>query len=315
MTIRRRALWALLRRRTLMKQRLSSGSVFVVTLALSAFLILALVVTLGGALAQNQTSLPNLFPFNDPTGNVETYATDSSGQIDLTGPFFQQLGTNGRTCNSCHQPSDGWTVSAADMQARFKASNGLDPIFRTNDGSNCDHNIDVSTVAGRAQAYSLLTSRGLIRIALSVPSGAEFTVVNVSNPYGCSEKSPLSMYRRPLPAANLNVLSTVMWDGRESSPQTGTLAITQQSDLLADLAHQSADATLGHGASDLRANEGSTTSRREFRNRTFRRAGGRFQSGLTRERGSDRRATSPIHANIFDRHQRPVRRFFFFEYL
>jgi cytochrome c peroxidase len=204
------------------------------------------VFALGSALAQSSTSLSNLFPFTDPSGVVKTYTTDPSGQIDLTGPFFQQLGTNGRTCNSCHQPSDGWTVSAADVQARFKASNGLDPIFRTNDGSNCDHNIDVSTVAGRAQAYSLLTSRGLIRIALTFPGGAEFTVVSVSNPYGCSETSPLSMYRRPLPAANLNFLSTVMWDGRESSPQTGTLTITKQSDLLADLAHQSADATLGH---------------------------------------------------------------------
>jgi cytochrome c peroxidase len=207
------------------------------------------VFALGSALAQSSTSLSNLFPFTDPSGAVKTYTTDPSGQIDLTGPFFQQLGTNGRTCNTCHQPSDGWTVSAAHVQARFTATNGLDPIFRTVDGSNCDHNIDVSTVAGRAKAYSLLTSKGLIRIALSVPAGAEFTVASVSNPYGCNEASPLSMYRRPLPAANLLFLSTVMFDGRESSSQTGTQPITSSSypgALLSDLAHQSVDATLGH---------------------------------------------------------------------
>jgi hypothetical protein len=224
-------------------------SVFTGHAIFSAVGILAFVLALGSALAQNSTSLSNLFPFTDPSGAVETYTTDPSGNVDLTGPFFQQLGTNGRTCNTCHQPSDGWTVSAAHVQARFTNTKGLDPIFRTVDGSNCDHNIDVSTVQGRAQAYSLLRTKGLIRIALSVPAGAEFAIASVSNPYGCNESSPLSMYRRPLPSANLRFLSTVMSDGRESSSQTGTQPIsssTYPGDLLSDLAHQSMDATLGH---------------------------------------------------------------------
>ena len=194
------------------------------------------------------TQLPNLFPFLDPAGAVETHTTDPSGVIDLTGPFFQSLGTNGRSCSTCHQPSDAWTVSAAHVQLRFLLTRGTDPIFRTVDGSNCD-NLDVSTVEARAKAYSLLTSRGLIRIALPVPANAQFEVVSVSNPYGCNDMSTLSMYRRPLPAANLRFLSTVMFDGRESSPQTGTEKITYATnpgDLLFDLAHQAVDATLGH---------------------------------------------------------------------
>ena len=81
---------------------------------------------------------------------------------------------------------------------RFLLTQGLDPIFRTNDGSNCDHNINTSTIDGRRAAYSLLLSRGLIRIALAVPANAEFTVVSVQNPYGCNDTSTLSMYRRPL---------------------------------------------------------------------------------------------------------------------
>jgi hypothetical protein len=169
--------------------------------------------------------------------------------VDLTGSFFQRLGTNGRSCGTCHQASDAWGVSAAHVADRFEDTQGLDPIFRTNDGSNCDHDIDVSTVAGRRAAYSLLTTRGLIRIALPVPDGAEFEVVSVSNPYGCNDTSTLSMYRRPLPATNLRFLSTVMWDGRESSTQTGTKPITfatNPADLLSDLAHQALDATNGH---------------------------------------------------------------------
>jgi cytochrome c peroxidase len=193
-------------------------------------------------------SLPNLFPLPDPTGAVETYNINNT-VIDLTGPFFQSLGTNGRACASCHRPAEAWSVSAAEVQARFLLTQGLDPIFRTNDGSNCDHNIDTSTVEGRRSAYGLLLSRGLLRIALAVPANAEFTVVSVQNPYGCSETSTLSMYRRPLPATNLRFLSTVMFDGRESSPQTGTQKITYTTnpgDLLADLAHQAIDATMGH---------------------------------------------------------------------
>jgi len=193
------------------------------------------------------TFLPNLFPFPDPTGILKTFST--TGKVDLTGPFFQSLGSNGRSCSTCHQASDAWTVSAAHVADRFEDSAGLDPIFRTNDGSNCDHHIDTTTVADRRAAYSLLISRGLIRIALPVPDGAEFDVVSVKNPYGCNDASTLSMYRRPLPATNLRFLSTVMWDGRESSTQTGTKPITfatNPSDLLSDLAHQALDATNGH---------------------------------------------------------------------
>ena len=57
------------------------------------------------------------------------------------------------------------------------------------------------------------------------------------------------MYRRPLAATNLGFLSTVMWDGRESSTHTGTQKITfchNPADLIADLSHQAVDATNGH---------------------------------------------------------------------
>jgi cytochrome c peroxidase len=192
--------------------------------------------------------IPNLAAFPDPTGVVRTNV-DGGGSIDLTSAFFQSLGTNGRSCGTCHQPSDAMSVSANHVQLRFDLTLGLDPIFRTNDGSNCDHSIDVSTFAGRRAAYSLLRTRGLIRVALDVPATRDFEVTAVHNPYGCSETSTISMYRRPLPGANLRFLTTVMWDGRESSAQTGTTPINGTNypqSLSADLAHQAVDATLGH---------------------------------------------------------------------
>lgn len=210
-------------------------------------------------LAANGQSLPNLFPLRNASGLLETYNLNNA-PIDLTGPFFQSLGTNGRSCGSCHRPAQGWSISAAEVKNRFEFTQGLDPIFRTNDGSNCDHSIDTSTVGGRRKAYSLLMSKGLLRVTIQVPSSAEFHVVGVVNPYGCGDPWTLSLYRRPLPSTNLRFLSTLMWDGRESSTQTGTQKITfatNPGDLLADLAHQSLDATNGHaqGSTPLTAQQ------------------------------------------------------------
>ena len=220
----------------------------------------SLVVTLlcgaiGMALATVQATvaehvvLPNLFLFPNSSGILQTYNTN--GNVDLMGPFFQSLGTNGRSCSSCHLPDQGWSIAADRVRARFRLTQGLDPIFRTNDGSNCDHHVDVSTLEGRRRAYSLLTSRGLIRVAIKVPENAEFEVLYVNNPYGCTEADVISVYRRPLPSTNLRFLSAVMSDGRESSAQTGTEKISYEEEnpgtiLLQDLAHQIVDATLGH---------------------------------------------------------------------
>src|SRR5207245_5670520 len=64
------------------------------------------------------------------------------------------------------------------------------------------------------------------------------------------------MDRLPLSSPNLRCLSSVMFDGRESSPLTGTQKITYVlpphnfDNLFFDLAHQSVDATTGHAQGD-----------------------------------------------------------------
>jgi cytochrome c peroxidase len=202
--------------------------------------------------AEGPSTLPNMAAFPNAAGVLRVFST--TGNIELTGPFFQNLGSNGRSCASCHQPGDAMSLSAEHAQDRFNKTQGLDPLFRTNDGANCDHNIDTSTEAGRSAAYSLLRTRGLLRVALTVPAGADFTIESVSNPYGCGDTSNLSLYRRPLPAANLKFLSTLMWDGRESSAQTGTTPIQSANypqSLNDDLKHQSVDATAGHAQGTL----------------------------------------------------------------
>src|SRR6516225_4968745 len=124
------------------------------------------------SLGQGVQEIPNGRHFPNPAGTSSTYST--SGKIDLTGPFFQSMGSNGRSCGTCHQPSDGMSVSAAHVQDRFLQTQGLDPIFRTVDGSNCNHSTDVSTLAARSAAYSLLRTRGLLRIPIAVPANADY---------------------------------------------------------------------------------------------------------------------------------------------
>jgi cytochrome c peroxidase len=212
----------------------------------------AILIAIAVLRGQQLSFIPNGVLFPNPGGESQTYSAINGG-IDLTGPFFQSIGTNGRSCATCHQLSDGMSVSAENVQRRFVQSKGLDPIFRPIDGSNCDHGMDVSTVEGRSAAYSLLRTRGLVRIALAIPPNADYQVVRVNNPYGCNEEDVISVYRRPLPATNLRFLSAVMFDGRESSSATGTTKILHSNyptSLRDDLAHQSVDATIGHAQGD-----------------------------------------------------------------
>ncbi len=190
------------------------------------------------------SSLPNLFPFPDLTGAVATNST--AGKIDLSGPFFQSLGTNGRTCGTCHTPADAFGLSAADVQQRYISTGGTDPLFAAVDGATCP-----TPPPGQPLNFSLVLNNGLIRIGLPVPSNAQFTIIAVQDPYGCAlQPNPqgqmiASMYRRPLPSTNLGFLSGVMFDGRETIQPLNN-ETTFSANLNADLTHQAIDATLGH---------------------------------------------------------------------
>jgi len=216
--------------------------------------VITLLSSLGIAAAEPATSGsqkngPSVLYFPNPSGILEVIF--SGGRfLDLTNPFFQDLGTNGRTCFSCHKPNDGWTITPSTVQAIFKVTKGRDPLFNPVDGTNSP-DADISTLAERKAASSMLLNKALIRIGLPIPSGAEFTLAEVDDPYGFASPSQLSLFRRPLPTTNLHFLTGVMVDSRESTgPVTKTLNTTDESlylgNLIFDLKHQANDATLGH---------------------------------------------------------------------
>src|SRR5690349_10400801 len=216
---------------------------------------LVLIILAAGGLIATASDANRIIPqfqiFADPDGAFATL--NVGGPTDTsTNPFFQELGGNGRRCVTCHQPSDAFSITPPHIQARFAATLGNDPLFRPVDGANCPTS-GVITLEERREAYSLLLGRGLIRVGIAVPPNADYQVVGVYNRYGCNATDVISMYRRPLPTTNLPFLSAVMFDGRESSPSTGTVKVsygTYPTSLLSDLAHQSFDATVGHAQGD-----------------------------------------------------------------
>lgn len=182
--------------------------------------------------------------FADPTGIIETVA--ASGTLDTTGAFFQSLGTNGRSCATCHVPAQAFGLSAAGARERFAATRGQDPLFAPIDGANCPNGRQ-----GNAADHRLLLRNGLIRVAITLPANAQFTISVVHDPYGCaivpdlSGQPIVSVYRRPLASTNLSFLSTVMFDGRETlAPLTSDATFLPN--LVTDLTHQAVSATLGH---------------------------------------------------------------------
>ena len=200
-----------------------------------------LVVAVTGGITAPRAGSPHdsAFTADNKSGRAQTINVAGFPVVAEDNPFFLDLGINGRRCVTCHQPNQNMTVTPAGIRARFVATAGTDPIFRTNDGSNSPQ-ADVSTVEARRAAYSMLLTKGLIRVGLPIPSTAEFDLVDVRDPYGYASAAELSLFRRPLPATNLAFLSTVMWDGRETLQKGSAAAIHF------DLADQSNAATQGH---------------------------------------------------------------------
>ena len=194
--------------------------------------------------ARSVAATGNQAPAPDPSGTVATYST--SGGLDLRGPFFQSLGTNGRSCASCHIIENAMGLSADYARTLFSASAGTDPLFSSVDGANCPN----TPPGSGADAHSLLLGNGLIRVGITEQTVTQYTLAVVHDPYNCalhtdSTGTTVSVYRRPLPATNLRFLTTVMFDGRETVMPLNNPA-TFADNLRADLSHQALDATMGH---------------------------------------------------------------------
>src|SRR3954468_3551302 len=240
----------------------------------------ALTMMIGGLAAQSGpattwwapgqgTALPAFATYANEVGTVGLF--NASGAIETKGhPFFEPIGTNGRACVTCHQPSDGMALSLRSIRARWQATGGKDPLFAAVDGMNCPN-----LPPDDPRSHSLLLERGLVRVSLPWPPrradgtviDPEFTIEVVRDPSGCNTDPTyglagatpsISVFRRPRPVANtkytthqnFGVGPFIAKNGRPSSvdPDTGKpTSMNLMSDARAPtLAAQAADAAEKH---------------------------------------------------------------------
>ncbi|HLK50577.1 MAG TPA: hypothetical protein VKT49_20695 [Bryobacteraceae bacterium] len=174
------------------------------------------------------TPLPASKTFGNSSGQLRLLNT--SGAVETNGhPFFTPLGSNGRACVTCHQPTSGMSLSLDLIRQRWADTQGKDPLFAPIDGSNCP-----DLPQEREESHSLLLERGLFRIALPWPPltaegrpvKPDFRIEVVRDPTGCNRSSAvISVYRRPRVVANLKYIAlptgmALMADGREPSLQS-----------------------------------------------------------------------------------------------
>jgi len=189
--------------------------------------------------------IPNLKASHDATGTVATF--NKAGDIDEQNAFFQNQGTNGRACVSCHQPEQAFSITPKAVKLVYDRTAGKDPLFAAVDGANCP-----TGNQDDASAHSLLLEKGLIRVGITLPAHPQFSIAVVHDPYHCAITTDpatggnvVSVYRRPLPTVNLRFLSTVMFDGRETLAPLNN-ATTFQNNLVFNLTDQALSAIQTH---------------------------------------------------------------------
>lgn len=165
----------------------------------------------------DRRTVPAEMAFANELGTVTTL--NAAGPVSAAGhAFFAPLGINGRACVTCHQPSDGMSLSVATIRQRWKDTGGRDPLFAMVDGANCPN-----LPPQLESSHSLLLERGLIRVARNWPPRddagrkiePEFDIEVVRDPTGCnldatyglrSRQPMVSVFRRPRPATNTRYL-------------------------------------------------------------------------------------------------------------
>lgn len=190
--------------------------------------------------------------------------------------FFQSLGTNGRSCATCHQPPSAMSISKRNINARWNLTNGNDPLFAPIDGANCPDLVPESSTSGslyggsrgrgsnRKAAHSLLLDKGLIRVFLPLPLDRDFTLKVISDPTTCNNSEQwgfvkrdgqfvndpkadaaargrqrmISFFRRPLISSNLDFVTAASG----GNPTRKIMWDGREP----DLGQQARDATKGH---------------------------------------------------------------------
>ena len=145
----------------------------------------------GSVLGSERSSLE---PVANAAGIAETF--HASGSIDRNNPFFENLGTNGRTCETCHDARSAWTTSAAVMTELFDSTAGTHPLFVSLHDSGNRPDAPVGNLHQKRASFKTLLSFGVHRFTRTNHVGLDYDVTAVDDPWGWSTPASFSNFRR-----------------------------------------------------------------------------------------------------------------------
>src|SRR5688500_908516 len=124
-------------------------------------LVLAVGGGAGGVADDSGVSESSLEAVVNSAGVAETFHV--SGVVDRTNPFFESMGTNGRTCETCHDARSAWTTSAQVMTQLFESTAGTHPLFVSLHDSGNRPDAPTATLNQKRAAFATLLKFGVHR--------------------------------------------------------------------------------------------------------------------------------------------------------
>ena len=101
---------------------------------------------------QSSQATPPIIPKfevdGDPSGAVATF-TPGVATITANNAFFRNMGTNGRTCFTCHQPQTGWTIAPRARAQDSKRAPGSSRCFERSTAPRVRPTISLRSRPGR----------------------------------------------------------------------------------------------------------------------------------------------------------------------
>ena len=183
-------------------------------------------------IGESDQALANNSKFANAFGQADVFSR--TGVVDQGNPFFQNLGVNGPTCNSCHKLEDGTRhldgPPQRHLQPDERARSGLPDQRRVERADGLlRERLDG---LGTTHRFSQLLNFGVIRVGIGVPAGADYQLILTQDPFYFAGASELSLFRRPLPSVNVSANVMTMWDARESEgrPANRDALINQAND-------------------------------------------------------------------------------------
>lgn len=152
----------------------------------------------GGATLNIATALAGTSNILEPVLNVAGIAATShtSGVIDRTNPFFENMGVNGRTCESCHDARAAWTTSATLSTLLFEFTGGTHPLFVSLHDTGNRPDAPFGTLSEKRAALRTLLRHGVNRFTTTNHVGIDYDVTAVSDPWGWSTPAAFARFRR-----------------------------------------------------------------------------------------------------------------------